>query len=232
MKIIGCDFHPSFQQISVLDVVSKQRVRKKLDHASGEAEQFYRSLHGEAVKVGIEACGNTRWFECLLEGLGYELLIGDAAKIRAAEVRRQKTDQRDADHLLELLERDRFPCIWVPSPEDRDLRQLLLHRHKLVQMRSRIKNQLQHIAMNQGLQKKRQLWSERGRRWLEQLALPPWTQRRRGDLLLLLEGLNPAQFAGHHHLADAGVLLLVAQALVGAPQLRIETGRRLPRLDQ
>lgn len=192
MKIIGCDFHPSFQQITVLDGETKQRVRKKLEHASGEAEQFYRSLQGEAVKVGMEASGNTRWFERLLSELGHELVIGDAAKIRAAEVRRQKTDRRDADHLLELLENGKFPAIWVPSPAERDLRQLLQHRHKLVQMRTRIKNQLQHVALNEGLQKKRQLWTERGQRWLKELSLPPWTERRREDLLLLLQGLEPA----------------------------------------
>jgi len=191
MKIIGCDFHPSFQQISMLDEETKQRVRKKLHHASGEAEQFYRSLQGQSVRVGIEACGNTRWFERLLQQLGHKLLIGDAARIRAAAVRKQKNDERDADHLLELLESGKFPAIWVPSPEERDLRQLLLHRHKLVQLRTRIKNQLQHVALDQGLQKKRQLWTERGRQWLLQL-LPPWTERRRGDLLVLLDGLEPA----------------------------------------
>ena len=192
MKIIGCDFHPSFQQISMLDVESKQRVKKKLHHASGEAEQFYRSLQGQAVCVGIEACGNTRWFERLLQQLGHELLIGDAARIRAAAVRKQKNDERDADHLLELLEMGKFPAIWVPSPAERDLRQLLLHRHKLVQLRTRLKNQLQHVALDQGLQKKRQLWTARGRQGLLQLSLPPWTERRRGDLLVLLDGLEPA----------------------------------------
>jgi transposase len=192
MKIIGCDFHPSFQQISMLDVESKQRMKKKLHHASGEAEQFYRSLQGQAVRVGIEACGNTRWFERLLQQLGHELLIGDAARIRAAAVRKQKNDERDADHLLELLEMGKFPAIWVPSPAERDLRQLLLHRHKLVQLRTRLKNQLQHVALDQGLQKKRQLWTARGRQWLLQLSLPPWTERRRGDLLVLLDGLEPA----------------------------------------
>jgi transposase len=192
MKIIGCDFHPSFQQISLLDLESKERVRRKLMHATGEAERFYRSLQGEGVRVGIEASGNTRWFQRLLEELGHELLIGDAGRIRAAELRRQKTDRRDADHLLELLESGKFPAIWVPSAEQRDLRQLLLHRHKLVQMRTRIKNQLQHVAMNEGLQKKRQLWTERGQRWLKELSLPPWTERRRQDLLLLLQGLEPA----------------------------------------
>ena len=192
MKIIGCDFHPSFQQIARLDLDTGQRVRRKLDHASGEAERFYRSLNGEAVRVGIETSGNTQWFERLLAELKFELRIGDAGKIRASQVRRQKTDRRDAEQLLELLESNRFPAIWVPSSEERDLRQLLLHRHKLVQMRTRIKNQLQHVAMNQGLQKKRQLWTEKGQRWLRELALPPWTERRREDLLQLLAGLEPA----------------------------------------
>jgi transposase len=192
MKIIGCDFHPSFQQIALLDLETKQVVRKKLNHASGEAAQFYRGLGGERVRVGMEACGNTRWFECLLEELGHELVVGDAARIRAMAVRQQKTDKRDAEHLLELLVSGRFPQIWVPSAQERDLRQLPLHRHKLVQMRTRIKNQLQHVALNQGLQKKRQLGSERGRQWLEQLALPPWTERRRNDLLVLLDGLEIA----------------------------------------
>ncbi len=192
MKIIGCDFHPSFQQISMLEVESQQRTRKKLMHATGEAESFYRGLQGERVQVGIEASGNTRWFERLLEELGYELLIGDAARIRASYVRKQKTDRRDADHLLGLLERGMFPSIWVPSAAERDLRQLLLHRHKLVQMRTGIKNQFQHVAINQGLQKKRQLWSRQGQQWLKELELPLWTERRREDLLHLLEGLNPA----------------------------------------
>jgi transposase len=190
MKIIGCDFHPSFQQIAMLDLETGELVRRRLMHAPGEAEQFYRGLRGERVKVGIEASGNTRWFERLLGELGHELGMGDAARIRAMVVRRQKTDARDADHLLQLLEREQFPQIWVPSAVERDLRQLVLHRQKLVQMRTRVKNQLQHVALNEGLQKKRQLWTERGRQWLEDLSLPQWTERRRADLLKLLDELS------------------------------------------
>jgi transposase len=63
------------------------------------------------------------------------------------EVRKQKTDRQDAEHLLRLPVESRFPRIWVPSPENRDLRQLLWHRHRLVQMRTRVKNHLQAIAL-------------------------------------------------------------------------------------
>lgn len=91
----------------------------------------------------MEASGHARWFERLLGELGYELWIGDPAKIRAAEVRRQKTDRRDAEHLMQLLLEDRFARIWVATLEERDLRQLVLHRHRLVGLRRRVKNQLQ-----------------------------------------------------------------------------------------
>jgi transposase len=65
-----------------------------------------------------------------------------------------------------------------------------MHRHKLVRMRAQVKNQLQHIALNQGLQKKRQLWTKAGRELLENLRLEPWTARRRDDLLRWLDLLN------------------------------------------
>jgi len=93
---------------------------------------------------------------------------------------------------LELMLHERFPRIWVPSPEERDLRQLLLHRHKLVEMRTQVKNQLQHLALNQGVRRRHRLWSRAGRTALEQLALPPWTARRRKELLGLLDELDPS----------------------------------------
>ena len=85
----------------------------------------------------MEATGHARWFERLLAELGFEEWIGDPAQIKAKRVRKQKTDRQDAALLLQLLLEDRFPRVWVPSPENRDLRHLLWHRHRLVQMRTR-----------------------------------------------------------------------------------------------
>jgi len=104
--------------------------------------------------VGLEASGQSQWFERLLAELRHTLWIGDAAKIRASTERKQKTDRRDANLLLELLEQGRFPRIWVPTPAERDVRQLLLHRAKLVRVRTQVKNQLQALALNQGVQRK------------------------------------------------------------------------------
>src|SRR6202035_1636657 len=138
---------------------------RRLNHSDKEAERFYRELAARGVnaRVGMEATGHSRWFERLLAELGIEVWIGDAAEIKTMRVRKQKTDREDARLLLKLLLENRFPRIWVPSPGNRDLRQLLWHRHRLVQMRTRIMNQLQAVAMNEGKRWKKKLFSAQGR---------------------------------------------------------------------
>lgn len=139
----------------------------------------------------MEASGHAGWFERLLAELNFELWTGDAAKIAAKRVRKQKTDRRDAQHILTLMVKDDFPKIWVPSWENRDLRQLLWHRHRKEQTRTRIMNQLQAAALNDGLRYKKKLWREAGRQQLESLPLAPWASRRRRDLLEVLDRINP-----------------------------------------
>jgi len=191
--LIGVDYHPSFQQIAFLVKETGEYSERRLNHSDGEAEKFYRDLRlrGVQVQVGMEATGYSRWFERLLAELGFEVWIGDPAEIQAARVKKQKTDRKDAQLLLKLMMEDRFPRTWVPSPENRDLRQLLWHRHRLVQMRTRIMNQLQALAMNEGYRWKKKLFSEQGRGQLEKLALAPWASRRRQELLELLDRLHP-----------------------------------------
>jgi transposase len=189
MMIIGCDFHPSWQQIAWLDSETGEAGEQKLVHASGDAKAFYQQLAAPAL-IGMEATGNSQWFLELVQDLGHEIWIGDAAQIRASYVRKQKTDKRDAAHILKLVVEGRFPKLWTPDGEQRDLRQLVLHRHKLVEIRSRVKNELQHLALNKGMQRKARLWSQAGQQLLRELPLRPWAACRREDLLGLLGMLN------------------------------------------
>jgi len=193
MLIIGCDYHPSVQQIAWVDTQTGECAGRRLTHCA-DAEQFYREWKekGVTVRVGMEATGHSRWFERLLVELNFELWVGDPAQIRAKRVRKQKNDRRDAEHLLQLMLENNFPRVWVPTPENRDVRQLVLHRHRLVGMRTRVMNQLQAIAINEGIRRQRGLWSEKGRTQLELLRLPPWTGRRRQELLELLDRFDPS----------------------------------------
>ena len=191
MMSIGCDLHTRYQQIAMVNTETGELGERRLEHESGEARAFYAGLKG-TVRVGIEATGYTHWFEDMLAELGHELWMGDAAKIRAAVVRKQKTDARDAAHLLDLLCADRFPKIWWPSPAERDLRQLIWHRQKLVWMRGAMKNPMHALAMGEGVCRKQKLFTGKGRKELEALALGPWAGYRRQELLRMYDEMQAA----------------------------------------
>src|SRR5215469_1106142 len=190
MLIIGVDFHSRFQQIAMVDTETGELVERRLEHSNGEAKKFYAERQKPA-RVGMEATGYAQWFEGMLAKLGHELWVGDAAQIRAAMVRKQKTDVRDALHILDLLLANRFPRIWIPSPAERELRQLWRHRHKMVCLRTAVRYQLHALAMGQGVYQKRKLWAAQGRTELEALGLDPWASRRRRELLEILDRLDP-----------------------------------------
>jgi transposase len=172
-----------------MDTETGESGEQKLVHASGDAKMFYGQL-AAPVLIGMEATGNSQWFIELVEDLGHEIWVGDAAQILASYVRKQKPDKRDAAHMLKLVVEGRFPRLWIADREQRDLRQLVLHRHKLVEIRSRVKNELQHLSLNNGMQRKAKLWSQAGQKLLRELPLKPWAACRREDLLGLLAMLE------------------------------------------
>ena len=97
MKIIGCDFHPSYQQIAMLDMETGELWEGRLEHEQGEARRFYQALVGQVVRVGMESVGNSQWFEQMLAEMGHELWIGDAAQIRHEDLN-QGPEQGDPFH--------------------------------------------------------------------------------------------------------------------------------------
>jgi transposase len=159
MRIIGCDLHARQQT-----------------HRSG---RFNAHAHW-AWKFGIKLSHAVAFVQqsCIhdLPGGGIQ------HRQRTAESRKQKHDRRDADLILKLLVENRFPAIWMPSPELRDLRALLLHRHQWVRMRTRIQNALQAIALANGLRRGSSLWSRDGRKAIASLPLAPHTAYRRSAL--------------------------------------------------
>jgi hypothetical protein len=109
MNIIGCDLHTRYLVVAWIDRETGEIKVRRREHASEEVRSFYRQWP-RGTEVGLEATFPALWFERLLGELGHELWVGDAARIRASEVRQQKTDTHDAEHLLDLLRTGRFPA--------------------------------------------------------------------------------------------------------------------------
>jgi transposase len=186
MKIIGVDLHAQQQTIAMLDTDTGEVMEKTLEHDGHKVRDFYSAIPGQ-VLVGIEATGSMQWFLKLMEELKIECRVGHPAKVRAAEPRKQKYDRRDSRLLLRLLAENRFPAIWMPSTEQRDLRTLLRHRHQWVRMRSRVQHTLQSMALAHGLRRGTSLWSQAGQHELQSLPFARYATERRAALM----GLHP-----------------------------------------
>jgi transposase len=184
MKIIGVDLHTRQQSIAMLDDQTGELVERELSHEGEQVRNFYSALP-RPVLVGLEATGSMRWFLQLLEELQIDFRVGHPAQIRAAEPRKQKNDRRDARLLLTLLAEKRFPAIWMPSGEQRDLQILLRHRDQLVRLRTRVQLSLQAVALSHGLRRGHALWNRAGQHMLHALPLAPQAALQRDTLLTL-----------------------------------------------
>ncbi|HXR97926.1 MAG TPA: IS110 family transposase [Terriglobales bacterium] len=188
--IVGCDFHSRFQLLVVHDMTSQSRREVRLEHDDpGQVASFYRQLPPGSLLL-IESTAFTHWFLDLIADMPLRVKMGCAGRLAAMRPKKVKTDRRDAAHLVDMYLQGAFPEIAMPTAAQRELRHLLLHRDRLVRMRTRLKNGLHWLAMNHGLNRKSGLFTTKGRRELAQLRLDRWERVGREDMVLLHDQLE------------------------------------------
>jgi len=192
---IGVDFHSRQQTICYLKTETGELVIADLKHRDKEQlRAFYQQFQGQVI-IGLEASGYSPWFETLLEGLGCEVWLGDATEIRRRARWRQKSDRRDAELIWDLMVHNEFPLLHRPALPSREILRMLRYRHKLVKVRTLIKNSLQSLSIQAGLSLQARLFTRQGTQQLEALALSPVMGQQRQQWLELLQELN-------HHITE------------------------------
>lgn len=186
---IGVDLHVRTQTVCWCDAATGEQQERVLDHERDDIRAFYAGFAAPAV-VGVEAVGYSLWFHRLLEEMGHQLVVGDAQAIRQFARRRQKNDRRDAQLLLDLLLRGDFPAVHIPSPASRDVLALLRYRHRLVGIRTMLRNGLQAVALSHQLRLGPRLFTVRGRQQFAVLELAGAYAAQRQHSLELLESLE------------------------------------------
>jgi transposase len=162
---MGVDFHARVQTVCWCNLADGEIHTKDLHHQEDDRRGFYSQFQGEVI-VGLEASGYSSWFEEMLQELGHHVWLGNAREIRRLARRRQKTDRRDAELMLELLIGDEFPRIYRPTLESREVLRMLRYRHRLVKMRTMAKNSIHALAISVGLGLKSRLLTKGGREML------------------------------------------------------------------
>src|SRR5260370_6434144 len=189
MKVyIGVDLHVRTQTVCWCDTRTGEQQERLLDHERDDVRSFYAQFVAPAV-VGVEGSGYSLWFHRLMEETGHQLVVGDAQAIRQFARRRQKNDRRDAQLLLDLLLHGDFPVVHVPSPASRDVLALLRYRHRLVRMRTMLRNGLQAVALSHQLRLGARGLSARRPQEVAGLPPPGSFARQRPRLLALVRAL-------------------------------------------
>lgn len=185
----GVDFHARVQTESYLTTEDGEVHQVELHHQKDDVRGFYAQFTGKVI-VGYESSGYAYWFEEMLEELGHEVWVGDAAEIRRQARRRQKNDRRDADLILELMIKEGFPRLHRQSAESRLVLQQLRYRHRLVKIQTMIQNSLKFMALSRGVSLRSRLTSRRGQELMLALPFSQVLGQQRDELVNLLRELS------------------------------------------
>ena len=128
---------------------------------------------GPGAEVVIEATYGWYWAVDLLETLDVHVHLAHPAGNDWGK-RRVKNDERDARDLADLLRLGRLAEAWIAPTDVRELRELVRYRHKLVELRTGLKAQVQAVLAKEGVTVKlSEWWGPTGAKELDRLDLAP-----------------------------------------------------------
>jgi len=106
---------------------------------------------GPEVRGCIEMMSGAAWVCDRLAECGWSIDIADARKVKAVAPLACKTDRVDARVLAELARRDLIPKVWVPTLDDRAIRERLRRRSHLIRLRTSATNRSFGLLTQWGL---------------------------------------------------------------------------------
>jgi transposase len=106
---------------------------------------------GPEVRACLEMMSGAVWVRDRLACGGWEVEVADARKVKHVAPLACKTDKVDARVLAELCRRELVPALWIPSLEERALRERLKRRLHLVRLRTSAKNRVFGLLTQWGL---------------------------------------------------------------------------------
>ena len=146
---------------------------------------------GESPAVVLEATYGWYWAVDALRAAGASVHLAHPLGVKGFAYRRVKNDFRDAADLADLLRMGRLPEAWIAPPEVRDRRELVRHRHKLVQLRSSLKAQVHAVLAKCGITVvDSDLFGLTGRKRLHGISLPEPFRVRVDSQLRLIDAID------------------------------------------
>src|SRR3989442_10406928 len=147
---------------------------------------------GDEVKACLEMMSGALWVRDQLEACGWQVEVADARKVKTVAPLAAKTDKVDARLLAELCRRELVPALWLPSLDERALRERLRRRMHLVRLRTSAKGRIFGLQTQWGVHVSlARLRRADGLALLERAGVPEAWRRAVSECLALIEILEP-----------------------------------------
>jgi hypothetical protein len=190
MVYVGVDLHRKRSHVVALDDGGGVLLNRRIDTRPDQLLRVFGELEPEPLEVAFEATLGWGWFADLLADAGIPAHMAHPLATKAISSARVKNDSVDAKTLAHLLRTNLLPEAWIAPPEVREARRLARARTSLVRIRSRIKCQVHAILADHGVASElSDLFGAHGRRFLEDLALPPVSAARLEAYLRLVDAI-------------------------------------------
>lgn len=157
MKYVGVDLHKRQFTVCFRDEKGEEEV-KKYKMEKGGIEEFKKRLDKNTM-VAFETTGNSKYFYDQVVGVAKGVKVINAEKFKVISSFVKKTDKEDARVIVEYLSKDMIPEVRVGRKEQRELNSLIQTRDQLVKMRTRLKNKIHGIMMENGIRSEREMFS-------------------------------------------------------------------------
>jgi transposase len=146
---------------------------------------------GDEVKACLEMMSGALWVRDELVACGWEVQVADARKVKTVAPLAAKTDKVDARLLAELSRRELVPALWLPSLDERALRERLRRRMHLVRLRTSAKGRIFGLQTQWGVRVSlARLRRAGGLTLLERAGVPEVWRRSVSECLALIDFLD------------------------------------------
>lgn len=217
----GLDVHKEFIQVCALGAKGTKRKECRVAASAEAVERFAKGLRS-TDHVVLEATFHTWALHDILARHVPHVVVANPLQVKAIAHARIKTDKVDAFTLARLLRADFIPEVQMPDQETWALRQLVSHRRLLVKQRTISKNAI-HAVLNRRLIKNPHPdpFSQRARKWMSSLELPPAETFLLQNSMILLEDLDDRIEAADQQLLAIASVNASARLLITIPGVAI-----------
>ncbi len=217
----GLDVHKEFIQVCALRTKGTERREFRVAASAEAVERFARGLRPEDHVV-LEATFHTWALHDILTRHVPHVVVANPLQVKAIAHAKIKTDKVDAYTLARLLRADFIPEVQMPDHETWALRQLVSHRRLLVKQRTATKNAI-HAVLNRRLIENPhpEPFSQRARKWMRSLELPPAEAFLTQNSMMLLEDLDDRIDAADQQLLAIASVDASARLLITIPGVAI-----------